>query len=182
MPVEGKTLESRDCETKQTARASGYTYRKLLRVDLVRDCCEVLRSEPGGWQPGEGPLTWQLEQFGRSGAVHPEDVERFVEFTRLENLRAAAQSGQEVFSLLYRRQTPSDCRWNLMEVIPDGAGGRAESAILCVKDIHDALWESMEREGVGVRRHPPRFGKQLLLRHASLSFLCAGGGRMGETF
>ena len=55
-PVRGITLEQREYEIEADIAADtiGYTYRKLLRVDLVRDRCEVLKSSPDGWQPGDG--------------------------------------------------------------------------------------------------------------------------------
>lgn len=131
--------------------AAGYTYRKILRIDLRRDRSDVLKSDSGGWQPGEGSLSGQLEEFARSGALHAEDVERFVAFTRLETLRRAAQSDGEGMTLLYRRQVPEGgFRWNLMEVIPD-PGRESRCAVLCVKDIHDVLREGLEREEISAR-------------------------------
>ena len=65
---------------------SGYAYRKILHVDLDRDRCEVLKSDPKGWQPGDGSLSRQMEQFAAGGAIHPEDVERVIAFTRLEHM------------------------------------------------------------------------------------------------
>ncbi len=124
----------------------GYTYRKLLRVDLQEDRCEVLKSDQDGWQLGEGPLSSQLAAFAEEGSVHSDDKDRFLAFTSLEALRAAARSGPGGQSLLYRRQTGETLRWNLMEVIPD-AGSRGRCAILCVKDVHNVLREGQVREG-----------------------------------
>ena len=122
----------------------GYTYRKILHIDLERDHCDVLKSDPEGWQIGEGSLAGQLEQFARSGAIHPEDVERFVAFTRLEHLRGALSGDQLVLTLIYRRMAGEDCRWNLMEVLADQTDA-GKTAILCIKDIHSVLQEGLER-------------------------------------
>ena len=54
------------------------------------------------------------------------------------------QEGKETHSLLYRRQTGEAYRWNLIEVIPDQKSGEVSSAILCVKDVQDVLWEGLE--------------------------------------
>lgn len=132
--------------------SGGYTYRKILHVYLDEDRCDVLKSDPGGWQPGKGPLSVQLEQFARGGAVHPDDVERFAAFTRPEHLRRAAGMGKEASTLIYRRRVGSGYRWNLMEAVPDRSGG-GRSATLCVKDIHDVLREGQEREGIMARLH-----------------------------
>lgn len=129
---------------KAVPEIRAYTYRKILHADLLRDSCVVLVSDPEGWQPGEGSLTGQLADFARSGAVHPEDVERFIAFTRLPQLRAAPRAGQEARTLTYRRRVGDGYRWNLMEVVPDQKTGEAQSAILCFKDVHDALREGFE--------------------------------------
>lgn len=131
---------------------ASYVYRKIFHVDLTGDRCCVLKAEPGGWQPGDSLLSPQLEEFAKSGAVHPEDQERFIAFTRMENLRSIPQKGRGPLSLLYRRQAAGSYRWNLMEVIPDQSGpDMVSSALLCVKDVHDVFWEGVERENVGVR-------------------------------
>lgn len=141
-------MESRGYEN---ILSTGDIYRKILRVDLERDRCEVLKTDPESWRPGEDLLTVQLERFAMSGAVHGEDTERFVAFTRLEQLRRCVQAGEAGANLLYRRRIGDDYRWNLMEVIPDQAGGE-QFVILCVKDVHDAMKESLEREGDGTGR------------------------------
>lgn len=91
-PLEGRhprLCNHRDPRTD----GEGYTYRKLLRVDLQEDRCEVLKSDQDGWQLGEGPLSSQLAAFAEEGSVHSDDKDRFLAFTSLEALRAAARSG-----------------------------------------------------------------------------------------
>ena len=127
-----------------------FTYRKMLLVDLEQDRCTVLKSDPEGWQPGEGPITGQLAQFALNGAVHREDMERFVTFTRLDQLRLAA-GGQEAVSMIYRRRAGDGFRWNLMEVIPDHHQETTRFVTLCVKDVDDLLWEGIEREGLAAK-------------------------------
>lgn len=129
---------------------AGYTYRKILHINLDRDQCEVLKSDPEGWQMGEGPLSTQLEAFARSGALHPEDVERFVAFTRPEHLRSILPESQDAATLIYRRRADGDYRWNLMEVIANQTN-QSRTAVLCVKDVHDVLREGLEREGLTIR-------------------------------
>lgn len=150
--MEGTTLEGRDFEKirKAMPESGGYTYRKILQVDLEHDRCKVLKSDPEGWQPDDGPLSAQTEQFARGGAIHPDDVERFVAFTRPDQLRRKPRQGQDTLDLIYRRKVEGGYRWNLMEVIPDRAD-QARYAILCVKDVHDVLQEGFERDGLGAR-------------------------------
>lgn len=142
-------METRDFEEilRSEPEIGGFTYRKILQVDLERDRCTVLKSDPEGWQPGEGPITGQMARFALSGAIHPEDAERFVTFTRLDHLRRACAGEQENLSMIYRRKVNGGFRWNLMEVVPD-RGGDGRCATLCVKDVDDVLREGVEREGL----------------------------------
>lgn len=130
--------------------SNDFTYRKILRVDLEKDRCTVLRSDPEGWQPGEGPITGQLARFALDGAVHWEDAERFVTFTRLDQLRQAYARGEEALSMIYRRKAGEAFRWNLMEIIPDHQKG-TRYVTLRVKDVDDMVREGAEREGMAVR-------------------------------
>ena len=121
--------------------AVGYAYRKILRVDLDRDRCDVLLSDPESWQPERDSLSHVLGQFARSGAVHPEDVDRFTDFTRLERLRQAA-GAESAPALLYRRRMEEAYHWSLMEVIPSPEE-EGRFALLCIKDVHNVLQEGL---------------------------------------
>lgn len=129
--------------------AVGYAYRTILRVDLEEDRCGVLKSLPESWLPEGDTLSRVLDEFAHSGAVHPEDVDRFTAFTRLERMRLTAET-ETAPALLYRRRINDAYRWSLMEVIPSQEeGGRF--ALLCVKDIHDVLQEGLELGGLNAR-------------------------------
>ena len=131
---------------------AGYAYRKILHADLTLDRCDILKSDPEGWQPGEGSLSRQMEEFATGGAIHPDDAERVAAFTRLEHMRAGPTAGQTAQTLIYRRRTGDSYRWNLMEIIPEQTWeGEVRSAIICVKDVHDVLREGLEREGLTAR-------------------------------
>lgn len=161
---EEKLLEHSVLEELQTAEPNpGDTYRKLLRVDLLQDRCVVVKSDLEGWQPGEGSLLGQLEDFARQ-AIFPADRERFLSFVRPEHLCSALPEGQRAFTLLYRRTAGLSFRWNLMEFIPE-PGGRG--GILCVKDVHDVLEECLEREGLARLRQDEE-QRQEAARHQAL--------------
>lgn len=131
--------------------ASDFTYRKILLVDLDLDRCTVLKSDPEGWQPGEGPITEQLAQFALSGAVHQADAEHFITFTRLDQLKRIAAGQQTEQSMIYRRRTDSSFRWNLLETILDH-NKSSRFITLCVKDVDDMFREGAEREGLAVQK------------------------------
>ena len=108
-------MESRGYEN---ILSTGDIYRKILRVDLERDRCEVLKTDPESWRPGEDALSVQLERFAMGGAIHGEDTERFVAFTRLEQLRKCVRAGEEGTNLLYRRRMGDDYRWRSFQAGP----------------------------------------------------------------
>ncbi len=119
------------------AEAGCRAYREILRADLFRDCCELLKSIPDSWRMDGDCLTEQLERFARSGAVYPPDVQAFVDFVQPDRLRAALRRSQEPQSLLYRRGAEGGWRWNQLEVIPEQEGSD-QSVLLCVREIYSA--------------------------------------------
>lgn len=131
------------------ADVPGYTYRKILRLDLECNRCNVLKSDSDLWKPGDAPLSESLGRFAESGLIHPEDVERFTAFISLDHIRRAQAEGRTL-TLIYRRRMEEGYRWNLMEILP-GQGDGSHTAVLCVKDVHDVLREGLEREGIAVR-------------------------------
>lgn len=153
MIMGGKAVDVSSYESILDAmpETSGYAYRKILHVDLERDRCTVRKSDPEGWQPGEGPLSGQMAQFALGGAIHPEDVERFITFTRMDHLRSAVAGRREALTMIYRRKVDGGFRWNLMEAIP-ARDGETSYVILCVKDVDNVFREGLEREGLAAQR------------------------------
>lgn len=130
---------------------AGYTYRKILRVDLDRDCYEVLKIEPDSLLDGKNTenFSLQLELFAESGAIHPDDAERFISFIRPERLKRVLQSDKRKVTCIYRRRWMGDFRWKLMEVVKcfDYSEDN-RMVIFCVLDIHDAMHEGLERQEI----------------------------------
>lgn len=142
-------METMDYETilESMPETGDFTYRKIFVIDLERDRCTLLKSDPEGWQPEDGSITEQLARFALDGAVHPDDAERFVTFTRLDQLSQVFVSGQNALSMIYRRKVDDRFRWNLMEVMPDRRGG-TRFVTVCVKDVDDMFREGAKLEGL----------------------------------
>ena len=133
---------------------SSYIYRQLLRADLTRDTCEVVRlgAEDRRAIEAGGSLSRWFDRFLRSGGLHQEDGERLRTFTDLEHLRSGLRSGREVLTCTFRRRTGEGFRWNLLEVVPDfDYTDEEQRVIVHVKDVHDVLRESLEREEGNIR-------------------------------
>ena len=99
--------------------SSGYTYRKILRLDLGRNRYDVLKFDAGAWlnQRGTEDLAGEFEKLAGSGMVHPDDVERFRDFTDISHLQNALHSGKSVLTCIYRRLHEEEFRWYLVEVV-----------------------------------------------------------------
>ena len=129
--------------------ASGYAYHKILRLDLGRNRYDVLKSDTGAWLSGHGRenLSKEFENLAGSGMVHPEDVERFKAFTDMAHLREGLRSGKSMLTCIYRRLQGEEFRWNLMEIVQAfDYSEENQTAMLCVKDVHNTMREGLELE------------------------------------
>ena len=134
--------------------ASGSTYYKVLRLDLGRNRYDVLKADTGAWLSGHGTdnLSREFENLAGSGMIHTEDVERFKAFTDIEHLRSAIRSDKAVLTCIYRRLHGEEFRWNLMEIVQAfDYSEENETAMLCVKDVHNTMREGLELEEVNAR-------------------------------
>ena len=134
---------------------SCYVYRKILRVDLVRDRYDVLKLEPDAWLTGDNTvsLSDQLKDFAVN-TVHPDDQERFLHFIHPTHLREALNFDRSSLTCIYRRQWKGDFRWNLMEVVKCfDYSAKNQSVIFCIMDVHDSMREGLEYEESASHNH-----------------------------
>ncbi len=134
--------------------SSGYVYRKILRLDLGRNRYDVLKFDGATWLSRQGTenLSREFENLAGSGMVHPEDVARFRAFTDINHLRNALSGSKSILTCIYRRLYEQEFRWNLVEVVPAfDYSEENQTAMFCVKDVHDTMREGLEREEGNVR-------------------------------
>lgn len=135
-------------------QAINHTYHKILRINLTQDCYEVVKMRPEDRLIGYGKDTFSswLGQFIYDGGIHPDDMNNFISFTKLEHMKKALENGQEILTCCYRRRSGEDYRWNLIEVVPDQpCVGSDQYVFLYVKDVHDILQESLEMDDASLR-------------------------------
>ena len=129
--------------------AAGYTYRKILRLDLIRNRYDVLKSDAGTWlsEGGTEDLAAEFRNLANSGMIHSEDVERFTAFTDMMHLQNVLRSGKSMLTCIYRRLEGSEYRWNLLEIMRTfDYSEENQTAMFCVKDVHDTMREGLELE------------------------------------
>ncbi len=134
----------------------GYTYRKVLVVDLSQDRCTVLKSDSSGliFQTSGESFSSQMIRFAASGCIHPGDVERFSAFSRLSQLRAALRAGDNLTCIYRRRSDDGSWHWNLLEIVPgfDSREQESQTAFLCIKDVDQVLRDGLELEDISIRQ------------------------------
>ena len=129
--------------------ATGYTYRKILRLNLSKNRYDVIKSDRSAWlsESDTENLSGAFANLAESGMIHPEDAERFAAFTDIGHLADALRSGKSILTCIYRRLQGEDYRWNLLEIMPAfDYSESSQTAIFCVKDVHDTMREGLERE------------------------------------
>lgn len=131
---------------------AGYTYRKIVQVDLSQGAYKALKTEPNSFPAAGENISGQLMRLAEEGFIHPDDEERFVSFVRLEHLQNVLGTDKTAQTCIYRRRVGNVFRWNLMELMP-GFGYTTGSlkALICVRDVHDVLREGLEREEINIR-------------------------------
>lgn len=131
---------------------AGYTYRKILQVDLNHGAYKSLKTEPGCFPASGENISEQLGRLAEDGLIHPDDKDRFISFVGLEHLQNALGTDGTAQTCIYRRRVGNIFRWNLIELMP-GFGYTTGSlkALICVRDVHDVLREGLEREEINIR-------------------------------
>ncbi len=131
---------------------AGYTYRKILQVDLSQGAYKSLKTEPGSLPICGDNISEQLGKLAKEGLIHPDDEKRFLSFVSLEHLQNVLGTNGTAQTCIYRRKVGNVFRWNLIELMP-GFGYTTGSlkALICVRDVHDVLREGLEREEINVR-------------------------------
>lgn len=136
-------------------QAISHAYHKILRVNLTQDSYEVVKKEPEDHSFGYGIESFSiwLGQFIYNGGIHPDDMQNFILFTRLDHMKNELKTGKKILTCCYRRRSSGEeYRWHLIEVIPDPPVADGDQIVfLYVKDIHDILQESSAMDDTNLR-------------------------------
>lgn len=106
-------------------------YHKILKVNLTKDSREDLKSI--------------LDEMTDAAPVHPDDMEKYLGFTDIDNLRRVFLSGKTYVCCHYRCKTDGTFRWVSMELVT-APEYRDDNQIvyLYMKDIRDEYVSDME--------------------------------------
>lgn len=135
-------------------QAINHAYHKILRVNLTQDTYEVVKMRPEDRSFGYGTDTFSswLGRFIYNGGIHPDDMNNFISFTRLDHMREELGAGKKILTCCYRRRSEGDdYRWHMIEVVPDADPSITDQLVfLYVKDVHEILQESLEMDDASI--------------------------------
>ena len=115
------------------------SYTKIIKANLTDDSFEIIRAEESELSSEKGYAStfsgWLLE-FARAEQVHPEDKENYIRHTSIDYLRNYFKSGNNRYSIQYRRMFDENFTMVMLEIIaaPDYEDNN-QMIFLYVKDI-----------------------------------------------
>lgn len=135
--------------------AASYSYHKIFKGNLTVDRYEIVKipEEEKSIPPYNAVrISEWLGMLADDGYIHSEDVEKFRNFVKLSNMKAALRAGKNMLTCNYRRRAGDEYRWNTLEVIPDAEySDDNQSVMIYVKDMHDMYKEGLEYEELNLK-------------------------------
>lgn len=134
------------------ADITGYTYSKILRVNLTTDTMQVIKlPEERKPQYDIAASEW-FRKFIAEGNVYDRDVQCFENFIQLDYLRRELASGTKLLTCTYRRKVDTVFRWHIIEIYPDFSYSADNQVImLYVRDVHDIHGASLDMEEINIQ-------------------------------
>lgn len=112
-------------------------YTKIIKINLTYDNFQIINMNDISSQLEctEKISTW-LENFGKSGNVHPDDLENYLSKTNIDYMRRYFQEDKSSLTIFYRRKYDDVFKQTMMDIIPaDDYSNENQSMFLYVKSI-----------------------------------------------
>ncbi len=109
-----------DICVKEAFMMLSHFYYKMLKVNLTADShddIKVIDAEITAENGYSDKISDWLHGIVKAGFVHPDDVNKYLHFTNIENLREAFRKGNSYICCRYRRKINNIFRWVSMELI-----------------------------------------------------------------
>lgn len=130
-------------------------YHKVLRGNLSTDSFSIIKADEEEIHKMHKYMTSLTSWFlgmSKEGYVYDEDIERYENFVHFDNVKKELKKGTKKVSCIYRRKSGDVYRWHHLEIVPDfDYTDDNQKVMICIKDIHDAFHEGLEREKVNIR-------------------------------
>lgn len=96
-------------------------YTKILKINLTENTYSIISMDESEQSPekgfSDGIFDW-LENFAKSGQVHPDDVEAYLAHTNRTHMVEHFRSGKKVMSVFYRRLIDGEYLPVEMKLVP----------------------------------------------------------------
>lgn len=114
-------------------------YTKILKINITKDTYQIIdmaMSEKAEEKGFSDKISEWLADFGKSGKVHPDDLEEYLEKTNLSYMSEYFKHKKNSLGIVYRRKLDDAYKQVLMEIIPSNEyADDNQSLFLYVKNI-----------------------------------------------
>ncbi|GEM_PF-947214 len=114
-------------------------YTKILGINLTEDSYKIINMNESEQTTEKGfaeKISEWLASFGKSGQVHPDDLDEYLRLTDIEYMKEYFKSRKSSLSISYRRKYDDGFKKVMMEIIPaNDYSDDYQSLFLYVKDI-----------------------------------------------
>lgn len=114
-----KGVDRRGQQAAHTALLGLYT--KILKIDITNDTFRIINMDTAEQTTEKGfdsTISGWFTGFGKSGQVHPDDLEGYLAKTDLNYLRDYFNQDKNLLSVFYRRKNENGYEEVVMEMIP----------------------------------------------------------------
>ncbi|MBQ0051811.1 MAG: diguanylate cyclase [Treponema sp.] len=114
-------------------------YTKILKINLTEDSYQIINMDTSEQTSEKGfsdSISEWLSSFGKSGQVHPEDLEEYLRLTELSFMQDYFRKKKNSLHIFYRRKYEDGFKQVMMEIVTaNDYADNNQSLFLYVKDI-----------------------------------------------
>jgi len=114
-------------------------YTKILKVNIDKDSYQIVNMDQEEQTLDKGfadKISEWFSNFGKSGQVHPDDLQEYLEKTSLDYIRQYFRDDGKLLRIFYRRRFGELFKKVMMEMIPaNDDEGQNQNLFLYVKEI-----------------------------------------------
>lgn len=134
---------SQDSKAMEDAlRMLSVLFHKIMKINLTKNSYEIIKIYEAEKKEMEGmslKLSTWLQEFGLEGNVHKQELEGYLKFCDLDNLKKQFKQNRDCKSYRYRRKIGNQFRWVMLELLPSVEYTDEDQVLmLYVRDIHES--------------------------------------------
>ncbi|MBQ0038865.1 MAG: diguanylate cyclase [Treponema sp.] len=123
------------------------SFHKILKLDLKKDIFDEIKVLAEEKHVDKGychKFSEWAKNFAMTGNIYKDDVDSYLQFIDLENIKYLFRTEVKKHSIKYRRSISNEIRWVTLDVIPAvDFSEKNQIVYLYVYDIHESLSEEL---------------------------------------